>query len=339
MRMRMAFFFHLLTAYSAMLFATGFASAQQEPATAASESGPQRSESLKLIPVRYLTATEAAKLVQQVIGQHARVMADERTNAILLISSEDRDFEVVEELLKVLDRSEPLAANGVRLRWFTVPLENNFESEEMVRLLKSLGEQLSGRNIVKSVIWGSDGGLILALGNDNECELLKRNIEELVEILEAKSAFEKQQRDAENAATAAPAVLRIVWLVSGLDESVTRLPSDNIQAAAAKLQALGVGELRQLTQILIRSGDDGVESQQSGMVKAPHPISFRVSAARTGASKWKLEIVTTDGSSDQFSTETRTEVSILPGQVVLLGVGPCGGHDSAFAVEVVPQEQ
>ena len=100
---------------------------------------------ISYVPLRYASATEMAKSLATIFQQQAvpgrapvapiKVVADDRTNALIILASEN-DMARIRELLKLMDKEIPRGAGSIRVYYL-----QNAKAEDLVKVLTGLPQQ------------------------------------------------------------------------------------------------------------------------------------------------------------------------------------------------------
>ena len=100
-------------------------------------------ETITYIPLKYASATEMVKSLNLIFQQQAgkvatsplKIVADDRTNALIILASEN-DTKKVKELLKLIDKDIPGGAGAIRVYYL-----QNAKAEDLVKVLTGLPQQ------------------------------------------------------------------------------------------------------------------------------------------------------------------------------------------------------
>ena len=100
---------------------------------------------ISYVPMKYASATEMAKSLAVVFQQQAvpgrvgiapiKIVADDRTNALIILASEN-DMARIRELLKLMDKEIPRGAGSIRVYYL-----QNAKAEDLVKVLTGLPQQ------------------------------------------------------------------------------------------------------------------------------------------------------------------------------------------------------
>jgi general secretion pathway protein D len=100
---------------------------------------------ISYVPLRYASATEMAKSLATIFQQQAvpgrapvapiKVVADDRTNALIILASEN-DMARIRELLKLMDKEIPRGGGSIRVYYL-----QNALAEDLVKVLTGLPQQ------------------------------------------------------------------------------------------------------------------------------------------------------------------------------------------------------
>jgi general secretion pathway protein D len=99
-------------------------------------------ELITYVPLKYASATEMAKSLATVFQQQAapgkgivapiKIVADERTNALIILAAEN-DMTKIRELLKLMDKEIPRGAGSIRVYYL-----QNAKAEDLVKVLTGI---------------------------------------------------------------------------------------------------------------------------------------------------------------------------------------------------------
>ncbi len=100
-------------------------------------------EMITYIPLKYASATEMVKSLNMIFQQQAgkvvssplKIVADDRTNALIILASEN-DTKKVRELLKLIDKEIPRGSGSIHVYYL-----QNAKAEDLVKVLTGLPQQ------------------------------------------------------------------------------------------------------------------------------------------------------------------------------------------------------
>lgn len=300
---------------------------QPEQSEIVDEAAPE--QTIRVFRLQKVQVDEAVAVLQSLISQDTRVVADQRTNSVIMSSDSEKQFELVEQLLTMLDNTA-VTGDGVGTRLM------RFEIRE------SPGTQ--------EIIQGLGGDILQAVDFDRQILVLrgeKARIDEfadsLVELERIANATGSQQSE--------PVLLRVAWLMNRMEESQTRPIPDSMQEAVQTLNQVGIQDLRLVTQLLVVVEGSHGPFESEGLLQLPEGVRISVQGVRNRDGAMELQLQTSQvvtrragrGNADEppatpiFESRLQATVSLHSGQLAVLGATPCGPHDSVFVVEVLPQ--
>lgn len=278
-----------------------------------------------VLHLKHVDAAEVSKIVEELLSagvrQRIRLIADPRTNALLLGATSD-DTTVVKQCLNVLDQDRP--AKPLKEQPFKVfQLRNIVPDEWFEKGLATVFPNGTG----KYVIDRNRGAVIVA--GDEECFHVTDSYLRLTDVPREK-------------APASQVRLRVVWLANGLAHKDALPPPRDMKKVVDELEALGIAELHVVSQSLINV-TEGVPFTSDGVADLMGPCSLSIEGAfeaRPGEVKaLKLSVAAQQITESKPTPLCRLSSSIEASfhQLVVLGVTPTEKASSVFVIQVLPR--
>lgn len=302
---------------------------------------PQPDMQLRVYALKYASASEVAKSLEQFLkgapGQQATVVTDQRTNAIILMGTPDT-HERVATFLEATDVPERSPDREVRI-FQLQKLRADQGLEDVLRLACSSHDVAftidRQRNLV--VASGSREGL--------------SNIAAVIEELDERFARAAETRVA---GELPELLIRIVWLVSGLESESAPPPSEDLAPVVQELATFGIHDPRQVAQVMVHSLNVGRGFEARGSAILNEPCDLRIDgrlnqgdSAGASDSVWALEMsIHVEQAGDlrgrgapvrQELCSLQSTVSAPFGHSIVLGATPIGELTSVFVVQVAPR--
>jgi hypothetical protein len=298
------------------------------------EEQPLDQRTIEIVSLEHAEAGEVAATVLEMAPKPLgfSLTIDERTNSMIVATNSDTAMPFVSRIVKLLD--VPIDSEGaydVVVRVFK--LKNPEVGHEVVDLIAEVfpprGQQGRLAQLPLRVAFDASTGQIVARGVKGEMTALQA----LIEDLDRPSADE---RPGESPAQT-ELLVRLVWLVGGLNEGQGRAVPADLAPVLAELRRLGIDDLRLGAQVLVRTSDSRKFSTQFGARLADRwAMSFDgIPRAATGDRRF-LDVsidgraIKDGGESIQLSTSIVT----VAGHLVVLSTGPIGELESVFVIQV-----
>jgi hypothetical protein len=274
--------------------------------------------------LRHVRATEAARVLREMYRESADLAlgVDERTNSLVLSAK----AEVLADIAKLLQQLDKEA-----------PDREPAKPEFQVIALRFLAPDQSTEDALRLVLDGRRGRFSL----DRERKLVVLYADR--ETLQGAAALLQQlDQMARDVAGPAPVELtvRLVCLVNGpADEKATAVPED-LKEVAETLRKLGIDRPSLAAQSLIRT-QFNARFEQSGQARLGEATGLltatgQVSSA-AGAPRLDITVRATQTGRDSGPLlSLQTQVTVQPGQPVVLGVTPLREQTAAFVVQLLP---
>ncbi len=304
------------------IIVAGPARAQQDVARAIREADRPRAGVLEVYALRNADTAMVLNVAQVLLEhQNVRLAADPKTNSIILYGPPEA-HQTMKTAIAMLDKPAPITR---QLKVFSL---QNADPRSMVKVLAELlpkDSQIAVDERTRSVILSAapDAAAIA------EALLLRMDRSEGDERIGAFGGCE----------------LRITWLVSGLPGAAKATPAENLKDAVAELSRLGIKDVRQVAQVVVRTSPQGQFQVKSspGFQDSPadFTVSGRVREQRGGLLEMQVELsVQREVRSRESSRRERlvnlsTTIVLERNQDVVLGAAPVGNVTSAFVVQVV----
>ena len=284
---------------------------------------------LSVIQLRHAAAIDAAAVINQVIAAQGVITVDERTNALIVIGT-DQAQAIVREIVAELDveLDDEKTADDLIVRIFK--LKHAIVNSDLASRLGSLFPQahavgprhFSSREPMR-VTFDADTNQLIARGKIEALDTLRSLIEAI---------------DRAPAAPRAPTELqvRLVWLVGGLaDDQGAKIPPD-MEEVILELSNLGVNELRLAAQAIVRvTGNKRFGTVFVANLNESWSMAFS-GRAGSGPGGTRTLDVELQGESRSGTAESKLETSIttVSGHFVVLGVSPIRNLESVFVLQV-----
>jgi hypothetical protein len=315
----------LVCGWAWLALAAGQATGQQPPPDRG-DSAPKVEE--RIFRLKNMKATEAANILREVLHGEAgpkgsiSLATDDRTNA-MIVRGPVPVLDRVGALLEKLD--VPGESNaGERTELKAIPLgrvEPDQGLEQALRLV------LDGRRPGKFVV---DRRRRLVLVEGNAATL--QEVQTLLAQLDLLSENRGEQPIVE-------LPVRLFWLVSGQPPKDAARLHDELKEVAADLEKLGMDKPRVATQVLVHAAlDTPFEISGTAHLDTPYRLTFS-GTARSSKGAVGLDVTVKaerSGTTHDHGAVAgvRTQVTVSPGHLVVLGVTPTEKLTSAFVVQV-----
>lgn len=295
------------------------ATAQDKPAT---EGSPQRPQSqLKIVPLRYADANNAAVMIQRLVEpQGIRIAAEARTNSLLIFAPET-EIESVLRMVKLLD-VEAKDAQRTSLKVFSL---RNIEPDQFLENALQLATKGAAQFAIdrkrKQVILSAD-------------DLTAQTVEALLVRLDDQAA--RPNTPTLNAQ------VRVVWLATGLPDGTGTSVPDDMKEVVASLSRLGIEKPRVAAQTVVNVVLDQ-QFQANGLAKLDVPCQLMVSGVASegkGTALLQINIRANRpvGKGTEELCNLQTTINAPPRHFVALGVTPTGTMTSVFVVQVLGED-
>jgi len=268
----------------------------------------------------------------------ARIQSDQRTNSVIVLASAETQRRI-EQLIKQLDTSEPDKAIPIRV----LPLEGRSLSDHVLPILANL--------------FGKEGAQFATDTHTNTLivqapETTQLAVIEFLDMLERASRNRDERKD-EAASTSHTVQVRAIWLASGLAGDNLPEPAEDLKDVVAELSKIGVGQLRQVGQSIVRTTDNGQFqlsctpvigqdlgdwSMKAGFVQGRNGQQLPEMQIQLTASKPEVVDGADTPSEKVTLTHLETVVSAPYGHFVVLCVTPVANATSVFVVQITRDE-
>jgi type II secretory pathway component GspD/PulD (secretin) len=304
---------------------------------------PSTPVDFEIIRLKYITATETAKLLQGLLPEtfdpernsSSRLVADERTNS-LIIRAPAAKFAEVAQLLKKIDVA---GAEGgpepAPTRLSFIELHSLVPDEAVQRALQTVIATGGG-------LYSVDPARKMVIVNANP--VTTEAVRELLARLED-AGKSRSQEDAQ---------IRLTWLVNltpqvadaeADDEAVSRekgpaLP-DFLKEVVPGLAKLGLEKPRVAAQLVVNA-QAKARFQVKGTAMLPNASVYGISASgqlndlTSAGLEISMGVTAADGK--QSVCTLQTQISAPSGHLVVLGMTPIQGMSSAFVVQVIRKD-
>ena len=279
----------------------------------------EEKEEFTTYPLKHSLAEKLCEILDKSLaGRPAKIVADPRSNSIIVIGTADIQRKVKDLVIK-LDVEKPSSENQNRLRTFAIPPGQN--EDVVVGALRTLMPRIGGQYTLDPA-----RRQVLVYANDDKT----REVTELFQQLTNAQGGTPREQDA---------MVRIVCLVDGVDDkSDPNLPEDfgEVRKALAKL---GVTKPHLFAQTMVNVVPGG-RFETAGQTNLEAGARLIVSGQfRNKGDMASLSIQIGDqipGSDGKARTVTnlQTEITAPYGQMVLLGMTPHAKMTKIFVVSV-----
>ncbi len=165
--------------------------------------------------------------------------------------------------------------------------------------------------------------------------------------LEAVESFIHRLGTPQNKPTFREVQVRLVWLASGLTGKEARKPPEDVKAVVAELAKMGIEVPSLVTQTLVSAMPD-TQFRMEGLTGAPlYRLSVSGNLRGTAGeltNRLQISIIATQATataeppgSNQIG-RLETEITTLPGHLVVLGLTPTATSTSVFVVQILPKK-
>lgn len=301
-------------------------------ALAQSQGGDVAKQDVKVMSLQHMDANEARGHIIQLMPPEMqgsyRLIADTRTNALLLSTSSAEVVEQLRDLLEKLDvAASTVEADEVVIE--TIPLgrpEMGFMIADLIASVFETGPSQRGRTVAVRVAFDRMSGQIVARGRKRDVEMIK----EVVKQLDAAASGRDDTLPSQEMA------VRLVWLAGGLGDDVGRAPSADMAPALKQLERYGIEGLRQVASMIVRATPDR-PFEASCSVAADElwqmVLSGQIRTSEDRRVALDIGIDARPGARQPLHMNTTITTSV--GQLVVLSVSPIGDVDSVFVVQLV----
>ena len=267
----------------------------------------------RIYHLKYVAAKEGAAMLTQLMDKDTKIhiVADLKTNTILVNASKEKQA-IIEAILLQLDTAKTDKDTVTEFLKLQQPVDEF--SEQILRMMQG---ELKVDYIIDA---GHDS--VFVRGKED-------NVKKFIELFH--DVVTRMQQPPQKNISAGANNLRIVWLKSG-HKGNRKLP-ENFNAAVESLRKVGVDNLGMVTQVLVNVGSDNKFSIQGS--SSAGEISVRGSRMISQSSKQAVFELIIEASGDAADASVETAVSLISGQMVVLGVAPSGEAHSVFLVELV----
>jgi hypothetical protein len=313
-----------------VLAGPGLALGQRASGTQATQAAPVE---FQIVRLKYVKASETVGLLQTMFVMQIGLVADERTNSLLIRATAPRVAEI-REVLKRIDIEGADTEIPDRIKVFELrSLEADKSLENALRLVirKSPNANFAVDKTRKTVVISAD----------------KRTTEAVEALLARLDLMGTNRPDEEMQ-------VRVVWLVNDpgkeVELEVGHAPSNDLKDVLPGLAKLGIDQPRVVAQLLVNTqpnsrfqvkGETGLYNVRERGEGRP---SYLLSASgrlnsRTPPPGLEISIQVKNLMRSVEESQIQTEISAPPGHLVVLGVTPIYNMSSAFVVQVLPKER
>ncbi len=284
---------------------------------------------LSVIQLRHAAAIDAAAVIDQVIAAQGVITVDERTNALIVVGTEQAQVivrEIVAALDVELDDEKTADDQIVRLFKLEHAIVNNALTSKLGSLLPQALTGGPGRFSYREpvrVAFDAATNQIIARGTKEALDTVGSLIDAIDRAPDAPRAPTELQ-------------VRLVWLVGGLaDDLGAKIPPD-MEEVILELSKLGVKELRLAAQAIVRvTGNKRFGTVFVANLNESWSMAFS-GRAGSGPGGTRTLDVELQGESRSGKAESMLETSIttVSGHFVVLGVSPIQNLESVFVLQV-----
>lgn len=305
----------LLTLAAAFVFPVGPAMADEPPKASAPDT-PKQTD-WQVLPLKNANAVETERLLHETLGREAHVLADPRTNSLLILALPG-DMPKIREIISKVDVPAKEDNAPQRLEVFTLKsVEPDQVLQEALRLVVRPGGGKSNFTLdprrKQVILWADPATTVL--------------VQSLLNRLEGQSRSDMDVR------------VRVVWLVNGLARDDAPQPPEDLKEVLPDLAKLGIDRPRLVAQTMVNVTPN-MQFQTKGVAKLDFPCQFSVTGRYNDKSASPaLQITIRALRMDQEEIcNLQTEISAPLGHLVVLGVTPTEAASSVFVVQVLRKD-
>lgn len=299
--------------------------AQQTPVAPAAQGAP----TLVVIPCKYMKASEAQSLLQQVFGNlDCRIAADMRTNSILFSGSQEM-LKRYADYIKVIDL--PAASTAEPAQLVKTPADFLLKNMNLIT-------QSAASSGVESAM-DSETGLIMLKGKKESVGEVQAFIERLKAVADGRPTAEVKPSSV---------VIRVLWLTNG--QLPTEVVADNdpkLQQIIDRLAKQGVKDLVVGMQVMSRCDP---HPERPGQCKLSGRVDLKdyqqelfvdarlsqLQSSQTFTGKIEIQAIRTPLGLGFLSKSTvRVDVNAETNKYYVLSSAPLGNQHSVFVVQLL----